>query len=72
MTKKQELNKELTQVWLILVAAKESFNYCYYMYKPKSDEELSYINDSKDFCYIRFLLWRVTIIELAKLFQEFV
>lgn len=70
MTKKQELDKELTQVWLILVAAKESFNYCYYMHKPKSESELQYINESKDFKYIRHLLWRVTIIELAKIFRE--
>ena len=70
MTKSQELNKELTQVWLILVAAKESFNYCYYMHKPKTDSELQYINESKDFKYIRHLLWRVTIIELAKIFRE--
>jgi hypothetical protein len=70
MTKKEELNEELTQVWLILVAAKESYQYCYYMHKPKSDSELKYINDSKDFKYIRHLLWRVTIIELAKIFRE--
>lgn len=70
MTKKQELDKELTQVWLILVAAKESYNYCYYMHKPKSGSELKYINESKDFKYIRHLLWRVTIIELAKIFRE--
>lgn len=70
MTNKQELNKELNQVWLILVAAKESFNYCNYMYSPKSENELKYINESKDFRYIRHLLFRVTIIELSKIFRE--
>ena len=51
-------------------AAKESFYYSYYLQKPDSEEENSYVNSSTHFKFVRIALWKLTVIELAKLFNR--
>jgi hypothetical protein len=67
---KEELKTRITKIWHIMQAAKESFYYSYYLHKPDSEEENSYVNTSTHFKFIRIALWKLTVIELAKLFNR--
>lgn len=67
---KEELKIEITKIWRILLAAKESFNYSYYLHFPDSEMEKKYLKLSSHFQFIRISLWKLTIIELAKLFND--
>ena len=70
MSKKEELNKEIEEIWRILVICKESFLYSQYLHQPDTDKERDYIEHSKDFLFIRHTLWRMTIVELTKLLRS--
>jgi len=39
------------------------------MHKPDTKAELDFLNHSRDFQFIRHILWRNTVIELSKLFN---
>lgn len=68
--KKEELRQEIWRIWEILIYAKECFQYCLYLYKPNTKEEVDYISFSQDFKFFRDILWERSIIELSKLFSS--
>ncbi|WP_073022128.1 AbiU2 domain-containing protein [Flavobacterium micromati] len=70
MNLKDELEIRVNKIWDILQLAKESFYYSYYLHKPHSVEELNYINSSNHFAFIKMSLWKVSVIELSKLFNK--
>jgi hypothetical protein len=70
MNKKDEFRKEIERIWKILTLANECFHYSFYFYKPQTEKELKFIEDSCHIKFFRLILWRTTIIELAKLFHE--
>lgn len=68
--KKQELKDNILRIWEILTISKECFGYAFYFHKPETEDESEYLHKSKDFIFIRHVLWRMTIIELSKLFSN--
>ena len=68
--KKEELKKSIENIWKILAISKECFEYAFYFYKPETKDEAEYLSKSRDFNFIRDILWRMTIIELSKLFSN--
>jgi len=70
MTKEEEIKNEIWNIWQISLFAKECFSYSQYLHNPKTKVELEYIRGSKDFQFFRHILWRNTVIELAKLFTD--
>lgn len=70
MTRDEDIKNEIWRIWEILILAKESFHYSFYLHKPETKKELNYINKSRDLDFIRHILWRTTVIELSKLFSE--
>ena len=70
MTKVEELKKETWRIVEIYLSAKENFNYCHYLHEPDTREEAEYLKVDRDLRFIRHSLWRLSIIELAKLFSD--
>ena len=70
MSKKEEIKKEIWQIWQILLLAKECHSYSFYLHKPDTKQELEYLQCSNDFHFIRHIMWRMTVIELSKLFKD--
>ena len=70
MTKKEEIHKEIWNIWQLQLEVKHCFEYSYYLHKPETIEEENYLKTSQDFRYIRLILWKMAVIELAKLFKE--
>ena len=70
MGKREELKSELKEIWHVLILSKQCFNYTLYFHKPDTQEELEYLNYSRDFRFIRHILWRMTVIELSKIFSK--
>ena len=70
MDKKVEIKNDIWNIWQILITAKDSFQYSFYLHKPDTEEEQDYLNHSPDFIFIRHILWRMCIIELSKLFSN--
>ena len=70
MTKKEQFEKELSRITDIFFGARENFDYCYYLHKPKSKYEAEYLNVNRDLQFIRHSLWRLCIIELTQLFSN--
>lgn len=62
-----ELRATMSEILKILIVAKESFQYCHYIYFPNTEVEKVYLHRSKDFNYFGHILWRNTVIELSKL-----
>lgn len=71
MTKKKtELEENLSKIWDILIYAKDCYQYSFYLYKPETNEESVYLENSQDFKFICHIMWRMAIIEIAKLFSN--
>lgn len=70
MTKKEEIKDEIWEIWQILLLAKECYSYSFYLHKPDTREELQYLNHSRDFQFIRHVMWKMAVIELSKLFKN--
>ena len=70
MKLKEDLHEEISEIWNILIFIKENYAYSRYLHKPRTQEELEYINGSSDFQYFRHILWRMCIIDLSKLFSN--
>lgn len=68
--KKEELRNEIDVITSIYLDAKHNFGYCYYLYKPKTSNETEYLLTDQDLQFIRNSLWRLTIIDLSKLFSK--
>ena len=71
MNKTEELEKKIWSITEIFLETKESFNYCKYFYQqPRESEEYKMANSDTHIQFIRFSLWRQTIIGLSKLFSD--
>jgi hypothetical protein len=70
MQRKQEIEREIWNIRQTLTLARECYEYAYYLYKPETKKEKDYMDFSVDFAFIRNILWRTVIIELAKLVRE--
>lgn len=70
MIRKEEIKEEIWQIWQILLIAKECHSYSFYLHKPDTKEELDYLQHSRDFHFIRHIMWRMNVIELSKLFRD--
>lgn len=71
MKKIEEFEKKIWSITEIFLDIKESFNYCKYFYlQPKETEEYKIANSDILIQFIRFSLWRQTIIGLSKLFSD--
>lgn len=66
---KDEIEQEIWGIWEILILARECYEYSNYLYNPDTKEESEYLSFSQDFDFIRHILWRMTIIEISKLFS---
>lgn len=70
MDKKPGIENDISNIWEILIMAKECLCYSQYMHQPDTKAERNYIDKSTDFQFIRHILWRMCIIEVAKLFSK--
>ena len=75
MNKKEQLKRDLDKITKSIVTILQSFEFCYYLNYPKTDnsldeKHLKYISNSGFFSFTRYALWRVTIIELHKLSND--
>jgi len=70
MTKIEELKNEVWRITEIFLNAKENFNYSYYLHRPDTTQEAEYLKNDRDLIFIRHSLWRLSIIELTKLFSD--
>lgn len=70
LSKKEELKEEIENVWHIYTYANECFHTSYYLHKPKSELESDYLNNSSLFKFMKHSYWRLTVIELAKIFSN--
>lgn len=70
MIKLDEIKKESWRIVEIYLNAREYFNYCYYLHMPATKLEAEYLRIDRDLKFIRHSLWRLSIIELAKLFSD--
>jgi hypothetical protein len=70
MTRKQQLNNEISKIWDIYLIGKESFDYARYLYNPRTILEKQYLAKQRDLDFIRFILFRNSLIELSKLFHD--
>ncbi|MHA7830858.1 MAG: AbiU2 domain-containing protein [Flagellimonas sp.] len=68
--RKEEIKENILAIWKIAILARKSYEYCYYLHKPETSDELEYLNNSREFKFIRHILWRNTVIELSKLFNS--
>jgi len=68
--KQQELKKEIWRIWEIEIVTKECFQFSFYFHKPDTEEEAKYLHNHHEFGSIRHILWRMTVIELSKLFSS--
>lgn len=69
MGKKSDLESEISNIWKIFINANECFQYSFYLHNPETQEEFDYLINSNDLQYIGHAMWRLTIIELSKLFS---
>ena len=75
MNKKEQLKNDLDKISKSIITFLQSFEFCYYLNYPKSEnnldeKHLNYITNSGFFSFSRYALWRVTILELHKLTND--
>jgi AbiU2 len=70
MNKKDQLRIQVAQIAEIFLTAKENFNYCYYLHNPSTPEESEYLKVDRNLNFIRHSLWRMSVIELVKLYSS--
>lgn len=68
--KEDELQFEIDNIWSILLKAKECFYFSYYLHKARTTDEQNYIEISSEFKLIREVMWKMSVIELAKLYSN--
>src|SRR6187551_2866038 len=66
-SKREQLRREVWARVQIYVTSLDNLLYVKYLYKPDTKEELNYINTSTHLKVIRIYLWRLCLIEIAKL-----
>ncbi|RDY58382.1 hypothetical protein [Flagellimonas nanhaiensis] len=70
MPSKNELKESILPIWKVVTLAKKCFRYAFYLHKPDTEIELEFLERSREFTFIRHILWRNTVIELSKLFSS--
>ena len=75
MNRREQLKDDLNKITNSIITFLQSFEFCYYLNYPKTDNQLDekhlkYITNSGFFSFSRYALWRVTILELHKLTND--
>ena len=70
MEEKSSLEKDIWEIWQILLSAKSAYQYCKYFYAPKTASEITFVRSSIHIQTIRESLLKIVIIELHKLFSN--
>ena len=70
MAKTAELKEKLSSLTEIFIDTKENFRYCYYLHYSEIEEERKYLAIDRHLQFIRHSLWRLTVIEVCKLFSN--
>ncbi len=70
MNQKDELLEHITSICQILIEVMDNFAYTKYLHAPDTQKELDYILKSNDLVYIRHVMWRMCIVDLAKLYSK--
>ena len=75
MNRREQLKDDLNKITKSIITFLQSFEFCYYLNYPKTDNQLDekhlkYITNSGFFSFSRYALWRVTILELHKLTND--
>lgn len=72
MNKKNQLRADLDKISKVITIFIQSFEFCHYLNYPKDHDtldrkHLDYITKSGFFSFVRYALWRVTIVEIHKI-----
>jgi hypothetical protein len=65
-----QLKQDIDIRWKITIFAKEAYKFSNYFVNPDTDCERNYILSNLHLNFIRLALWRLTVIELCKLFSD--
>jgi hypothetical protein len=65
-----KLKQDLDSIKITLTIVLQSYEYSKYLYKPNSEEELKFANNSPFFRFTRHTHWRNLVIELAKITSD--
>ncbi|HEY4289899.1 MAG TPA: hypothetical protein VGN00_22515 [Puia sp.] len=66
---KEELSNEIKEIWKIVLLAKDFYNCAFYFQNGSSSDDEKFLRDSRPFQFFAHGFWRLTIIELTKLFS---
>lgn len=67
---KELLKADIEIRWKILIICKEVLKFSHYLTKPETVEEQNYIYRDRHLTFINWALWRLVVIEMAKLFSH--
>jgi hypothetical protein len=70
MSKMKEIKEAVSTIIEIYIGAKENFKFCCHLHYSKTEMEAQYLKTDRHLQFIRHSLWRLTIIELSKLFSN--
>jgi len=68
-SKKAHAQKDILTIWHILQFAQGCYGRFKQLSMPQSNEEQEYLNKSYELKFIRYALWRLSVIELSKLYS---
>ncbi|MDB5143425.1 MAG: hypothetical protein JWQ66_2138 [Mucilaginibacter sp.] len=69
-SKRTEFEEELDCAWKILIHAKDLYMFTSYLNSPDTNVEHNFIARHTHLSFIRYALWKMLIIDLAKLFSD--
>ncbi len=69
MLKIEQLREKISTITEIYIGVKENFRFCFHLHHFNSELESKYLAIDKHLQFIRHSLWRLTVIELCKLFS---
>lgn len=70
MSKISELKEKLSGISEIFIRTKENFRFCYHLHISDNSDERDYLKIDRHIYFIRHSLWRMTVIELCKIFSR--
>lgn len=69
MIKLQDLESKISTITEIYLCAVENYRFCYYLHYSDSVDERKYLNIDRHLIFIRHSLWRLTVIDICKLYS---
>jgi hypothetical protein len=69
-SKKLQLKQDIEIRWKITIIAKEVYKFSNYFVNPNTDGERNYVSNHRHLNFISWALWRLSVIELCKLFGD--